>query len=39
LIDGKPIPEVGTWLPIIGAIGLYGALMWRRRTKVAGSVQ
>ncbi len=39
LIDGNPIPEVGTWLPIIGAIGLYGALIWRRRQKVAGSVQ
>lgn len=39
LIDGRPIPEVGTWLPIIGALGLYGAMMWRRRTRTAGSVQ
>ncbi|MBC7365906.1 MAG: hypothetical protein H7343_03680 [Undibacterium sp.] len=31
LIDGKPIPEVGAWLPIIGAVGLYGAFAWRRR--------
>jgi len=31
LIDGKPIPEVGTWLPIVGAVGLYGAFAWRRR--------
>lgn len=39
LIDGRPIPEVGTWLPIIGALGLYGAMMWRRRARTAGSVQ
>lgn len=30
-IDGKPVPEVGTWLPLIGAVGLYGGLMVRRR--------
>jgi hypothetical protein len=31
LIDGKPIPEVGAWLPVLGAVGLYGAFAWRRR--------
>ena len=31
LINGQPIPEVGTWLPIVGAVGLYGAFAWRRR--------
>ena len=29
-IDGKPVPEVGTWLPIFGALGLYGAFQWRK---------
>ena len=29
-IDGRPVPEVGTWLPLIGALGLYGAFAWRR---------
>ncbi|MFA6287560.1 MAG: hypothetical protein WC661_09260 [Opitutaceae bacterium] len=29
-IDGQPVPEVGTWLPLLGAVGLYGAFMWRR---------
>ena len=31
LIDGRPIPEVGAWLPILGALGLYGVVFWRRR--------
>ena len=30
-IDGQPVPEVGTWLPLIGALGLYGMFAWRRR--------
>lgn len=30
-INGSPIPEEGTWLPIIAAMGLYGAFAWRRR--------
>ena len=29
-IDGRPVPEVGTWLPLFGAVGLYAALTWRR---------
>jgi hypothetical protein len=34
LIDGKPVPEVGAWLPIFGALGLF---CWRRlrETKTA----
>jgi hypothetical protein len=29
-IDGNPVPEVGTWLPLLGAVGLYAAFVWRR---------
>jgi hypothetical protein len=29
-IGGTPIPEVGTWLPVVGAVGLYGMALWRR---------
>ena len=29
-IDGHPVPEVGTWLPLLGALGLYGAFAWQR---------
>lgn len=29
-IDGNPVPEVGTWLPLLGAVGLYAAFAWRR---------
>jgi hypothetical protein len=32
-INGHPVPEVGTWLPIIAAIGLYGLFAWRRGAK------
>jgi hypothetical protein len=33
-IDGKPVPEVGTMLPVVAALGLYG---WRRlRRRAAG---
>ena len=31
LINGKVIPEVGSYLPLIGAIGLYGVYATRRR--------
>jgi MYXO-CTERM domain-containing protein len=31
VIDGNPVPEVGAWLPILGAVGLVGAVAWRRR--------
>jgi hypothetical protein len=34
-IDGRPIPEAGTWLPLLGAIGLYAAGRGRRRATVA----
>jgi hypothetical protein len=34
LIDGRPIPEVGAWLPIVGAVGLYGLVYWRRRRTI-----
>lgn len=30
-IDGHVVPEVGTWLPLLGAVGLYGGFAWRRR--------
>jgi hypothetical protein len=30
-IDGRPIPEVGTWMPMAGALGVFGWLRWRRR--------
>ncbi len=30
-INGKPVPEVATWLPLAGAIGCYGIFAWRRR--------
>jgi len=29
-IDGNPIPETGTALPLLGAVGLYGLFAWRR---------
>ena len=29
-INGHPVPEVGTWLPLLGAMGLYGGSVWRR---------
>jgi hypothetical protein len=36
-IDGHPIvPEVGTWLPLLGALGLYGSLAFRRRGRSDG---
>jgi hypothetical protein len=30
-INGHPVPEVATWLPLIGVIGCYGLLVLRRR--------
>jgi hypothetical protein len=30
-IDGKPVPEVATWLPLVGVIGCYGLVLRRRR--------
>jgi hypothetical protein len=29
-IGGNPVPEVGTWLPLVAAMGLYGVFAWRR---------
>jgi hypothetical protein len=34
-IDGRPIPEVGTWMPMVGALGLFGWVGWRRRRAAA----
>jgi len=30
-INGQPVPEVATWLPLLGAIGCYGLIVLRRR--------
>ncbi len=30
-INGQPVPEVATWLPLIGVIGCYGLVVLRRR--------
>ncbi len=35
-IDGNPVPEVGTMLPLVGALGLFAWRRWRRRTAVPG---
>jgi len=32
-IDGKPVPEVGTWLPVVAALGVFGWRRQRRRSK------
>lgn len=37
-IDGHPIPEVGAWMPMVGALGLYGLFVWRRRSWRSASV-
>ncbi|HEY4247872.1 MAG TPA: hypothetical protein VGM64_13545 [Lacunisphaera sp.] len=34
LIDGKPVPEVGTWLPVVAALGVFGLRRIRRRKDV-----
>ncbi len=31
LINGHPVPEVATWLPLLGVIGCYGLVVLRRR--------
>lgn len=31
LINGHPVPEVATWLPLVGVIGCYGLVILRRR--------
>ncbi len=31
LVNGQPVPEVGAWLPVAGALGLFGVLGWRRK--------
>jgi hypothetical protein len=31
LVGGSPVPEVATWLPLVGAIGCYGIFAMRRR--------
>jgi hypothetical protein len=30
-INGHPVPEVATWLPLLGVIGCYGLVVLRRR--------
>jgi hypothetical protein len=30
-INGKPVPEVATWLPLLGVLGCYGLMVQRRR--------
>jgi len=37
-IDGHPVPEVGTWMPMAGALGLYGLFAWRRRSRRTASI-
>ena len=37
-IDGHPVPEVGAWLPLFGAVGLYGAFAWRRGRRADGAL-
>jgi hypothetical protein len=37
-IDGKVVPEVGTWLPLAGALGLFGWRRMRRKKAVPSSV-
>ncbi|HVT72767.1 MAG TPA: hypothetical protein VHD61_06495 [Lacunisphaera sp.] len=34
-IDGKPVPEAGTVLPVALAVGLWGWRFWRRRQRPA----
>jgi hypothetical protein len=31
MINGAPVPEVATWLPLLGVIGCYGLVSLRRR--------
>ena len=32
MINGQPVPEVGTWLPVVSALGLFGWRRFRPRT-------
>jgi hypothetical protein len=32
-IDGRPVPEVGTMLPLAGALGLFAWRRWRQRSR------
>jgi hypothetical protein len=36
IIDGHPVPEVGTWIPVVAALGLFGWRTMRRRSSPAG---
>jgi hypothetical protein len=33
LVDPSPVPEVGTWLPVAGALGFFGMRFLRRRSR------
>lgn len=35
LIDGNPVPEVGTWLPVAAALGVFGWRRFKRRSSEA----
>jgi hypothetical protein len=37
-IDGRVVPEVGTWMPVVVALGLFGWRRFCRRGPGAGSV-
>ena len=37
-IDGKVIPEVGTWMPVVAALGVFGWRRFRRKSDDAASV-
>lgn len=30
-VNGHPVPEVATWLPLLGVLGCYGLVVFRRR--------
>jgi hypothetical protein len=34
-INGNPVPEVGTWLPVVAALGVFGWRRFGRRSKSA----
>jgi hypothetical protein len=37
-IDGRVVPEVGTWMPVVVALGLFGWRRFRRRGPPPGSI-
>jgi hypothetical protein len=37
-VGGNPVPEVGAWLPVLGALGLLVWYRWRRRSGTASLV-